>query len=110
MYILKLEAINDSDENYDIVIAAHEDVSYICRVRDALNDFCCKLPNLNNVWVTMDKDLDSATAEKDFNDCVLPLMDYDKAQKLFARIKDVCNNNTVYIYSTSFSLEEVVSI
>jgi len=37
-------------------------------------------------------------------------MDYDKAQKLFARIKDVCNNNTVYIYSTSFSLEEVVSI
>ena len=78
-------------------------------VKDKLNEFCKAFDEVDEGFL-MSRFFGDILFEKQYNDLLLYLMDYNRANELFRSIKDACNKNYVYLCSDNFEIEEVMSL
>ena len=107
MYILKVQAFGDFDCPYDITVCCSPDKHTIQRIRHALNDYCAKHPKVGmDVKLMTEFENPSSAIYDVLRDCVSE----EQADKIYAKLEEICSYGSVLIYGDIFEVEEILNI
>lgn len=111
MAILKVRAYADFDVAYDINLATMESKEKLTEVCNILNKFCESFPECNQD-VRLKKYLCHVNWVENLKYILVhgTKMDRKQVDGFVEKLKNICEQNYVYIYPNIFSVEEVMEL
>ncbi len=107
MYILMVKAFGDFDCPYDVPVCCCVEKHVVQNIRQALNNYCSKHPKV-------EMDVKLIEDFKDFNSglyaALCEVVSEDVADKIYAKLEEICSGDSVLIYGDIFEVQEILDI
>ena len=107
MYILTVKAFGDFDCPYESIVCCCADKHMVQNIRHALNRYCANHPKVD-MDVKLSTDLKAAHSGVYLALCAA--VSEDVADKIYAKLEEICNSESVYIYDNIFEVQEILDI
>lgn len=107
MYILMVEAFGDFDCPYEIPVCCCANEHVLQLIRQTLNHYCAKHPKAG-MDVKLIEDLKDADSGLYIS--LREAVSEDVADKIYAKLKEICSSSSVLIYDGIFEVQETLDI